>query len=422
MYEGLKGKKLLVIGSAENDANIVRAAQEMGVYVIAADGTPQSSATFAKTIADEAWDVDYSDTEMMSRKCIEAGVQGVLAGYSEFRVAAACSIAQAIGTPFYATAEQIELTRSKRLFKDTCRKYGVRVPRDYTMTDLQQRDKIRFPIIVKPADAAGRKGITICHSADQLDEAIELALSQSVSKTLVVEEYVVGVEFAAIYTLQDGKSSLTCFNEKYLDQEMKGSGLCDLALTPSRRMEMYIAQADTPVRGFLQGIGAMNGVAFFQGIVTETEVYVFEMGYRLNGGNDYFIAERENGISYMKMLIAHSLTGRMEGDLSKDQPRFGKYYANFLLYAHGGRVGKIAFHGSTDREGLEDIHIKKAPGMVIRENGTTLQCAFTFKLSARTKAEMASLIRYCQENAELLDEAGNSMLFAPFDTSVLTDE
>ena len=58
MYEQLKGKKLLVIGSDEIDANIVRAAHELGVYVIAADGNQKSQATFAKNIADESWDID----------------------------------------------------------------------------------------------------------------------------------------------------------------------------------------------------------------------------------------------------------------------------------------------------------------------------------------------------------------------------
>ena len=86
----------------------------------------------------------------------------------------------------------------------------------------------------------------------------------------------------------------------------------------------------------------MNGVAFFQGIATDDEFYIFEMGYRLNGGNDYFIAEKENGISYMKMLISYSLTGDMGDDLSKDDPHFSKYYSNYLIYLHGGKIGKYA--------------------------------------------------------------------------------
>ncbi|MBR4458428.1 MAG: ATP-grasp domain-containing protein [Clostridia bacterium] len=421
MYEQLKGKRLLVIGSAEIDANIVNAAHEMGIYVIVADGVKKSTATFAKNLADEAWDIDYRDTETVAQKCRENGVDGVLAGYSEFRVAAACRIANCIGCPFYATLDQIELTRNKRRFKDTCRKYGVQVPTDYRSEDMDKAEYlagVRFPVIVKPTDAAGRKGITICQEASQLGKAIALARSQSVTGTIVIEEYVKGIEFVAVYTLQDGHSSLSCFNEKYLDKEST-SGLCDLALAPSSYLDQYIGSCDQPVRAFLKGIRAENGVAFFQGIVTQDRVVVFEMGYRLNGGNDYFIADKENGINYMKMLISHSLTGKMEGDLDLDKPRFGRYYANFLLYAHAGTVGRVKFHGTMDKEGLEDIHIKKVAGMTVKDDGSTQQCAFTFKLSADSRQGIIDLIHYCQANAEMTDEHGNNMLFSPFDASVL---
>lgn len=420
-YTCLAGKKLLVIGSGEVDANIVRTAREMGVYVMVADGTKKSSATFAKNIADESWDIDYRNVEIIGDKCKEAGVDGVLAGYSEFRVSAACKIAKYIGSPFYATEEQIELTRNKRRFKDTCRRFGVKVPEDYaiqTAADIKN-SSIRFPVIVKPTDAAGRKGITICQNQVQLEQAIELALSYSISKTIIVEEYVIGMEFVAVYTLQDGMYSLSCFNEKYLNQECKQSGLCDLALTPSGYMKQYLNQADSHVKDFLRGISAQNGVAFFQGIVAQDDTYIFEMGFRLNGGNDYFITERENGISYMKMLIAHSLTGRMIGDLKRDNPYFSKYYANFLMYAHAGKVGHIEFHGDLNHSGLGDIHIKKAPGMTVHEDGTTQQGAFTFKLIAASVPELMELINYCQKNVEMTDETGNNMLFLPFDTSVL---
>ena len=422
MYESLKGKKLLVLGSSEVDANIVNVAHELGVYVVVVDGIKKSTSTFAKNIADESWDIDYTHTEEIGEKCLKSGINGVLAGYSEFRVSAACKIANYIGSPFYATLDQIELTRNKRRFKDTCRKFDVHVPFDYEIQSLNNIDNIIFPVIVKPTDAAGRKGITICYNEDQLKNAVDLALEYSFSKTIIIEEYVFGKEFVAVYTIQDGNCSLSCFNEKYLNEEYSSSGLCDLALSPSSHMQNYIDKAHSNVCRFLSGIGAQNGVAFFQGISTKDDIYLFEMGYRLNGGNDYFITEEENGISYMKMLISHSLTGKMIGDLGKDNPSYSKYYANFLIYSHGGKVGDIEFHGDIkEKEGLRDIHIKKSKGMIIKEDGTTQQGVFTFKLSSRSIKELIELIHYCQVNTEVTDEFGNSLLFRPFNTERLKE-
>ena len=422
MYETLKGKKLLILGSDESDANIVKAAHELGVYTIVADGIKKSPATVAKNLADESWDIDYTQTETIGERCLAEHVDGVFAGYSEFRVSAACKVANYIGTPFYATEEQIELTRNKTLFKNACKAYGVKIPGDYTVEDVQDEARarnIRFPVIVKPADSSGRKGITTCYNLDELTRAIDYALPYSESGTVVIEEYIVGTEFVAIYTLQDGEYYLSCFNEKYLNQECRSSGLCDLALTPSKYMSLYLEKEDKNVRSFLKGINANDGVAAFQGIATEDDIVIFEMGYRLNGGNDYFIIERENGISYMKMLIAHSLTGKMEGDMSKSDPHFSKYYANFLIYAHAGEIADIEFTGDSTKEGIGDVHIKHAKGSVVKENGTTLQGAFSFKLTAETIPELIDLIHYCQAHAVMTDTNGNNMLLKPFDTSVL---
>lgn len=424
MYENLRGKKLLVIGSEELDACIVRTAQSLGVYVIAVDGKPKSASTFAKNEADESWDMDYSDTEAVSRRCLESGVDGVIAGYSEHRVLAACKIANAIGTPFYATQQQIELTRNKRRFKDECAKYGVLVPRDYCFNDAPTEEQLaamEYPVIVKPTDYGGRKGITVCYDRETLDAAIPYAMKLSGSHTIIVEDYITGIEFAAVYSLSAGQISLSCFNEKYLnEQQTRKSGLCDLALTPSALLDDYLQQTDGSVKDFLRGIGARDGVAFFQGIADGERFWIFEMGYRLNGGNDYFLVEQCNGISYMKMLISHALTGSMGDDLSKDNPHLTTYHSNFPLYAHAGTVATVAYTGEENYPGVHEVHINKVPGDRIVEDGSTGQRAFSFKLSANSLDELARLINYVQSHVVLTDAEGNNLMFAPFDTGRLS--
>ena len=352
MYEELRGKKLLVIGSEEVDSNIVNAAHELGVYVVVADGKTKSMETPAKNIADDSWDINYTHTEEIGKKCIENGIDGVIAGYSEFRVMAACKIAQYIERPFYATIEQIELTRNKRKFKDECLKYGIKTPNDYCFNEPpteNEIERISFPVIVKPTDYAGRKGITVCYSKDELKKAVKTALDYSESKTVIVEDYIIGTEFSAIYSLSDGNVSFSCFNEKYiLENGSKKSALCELAVSPSHYLNDYLDKCDPFVRKFINGIEAKNGVMFFQGIISNDEFYVFEMGYRLNGGNDYIQAELNNGISYMKMLISFSLTGKMGDNLSKDNPFFKKIYSTYIMYAHTGTVKEMKCDISTE--------------------------------------------------------------------------
>lgn len=423
MYEDVSGKKLLVIGGDVNDINIINTAHEMGVYVISTDRNTDYTKSPGKAIADEAWDIDYGDVEAVAKKCREENVDGVMAAYSEFRVLSAAKVSELIGKPFYATAEQIEITRSKRTFKDLCTKFGVPIAKDYCYSypiTEAEKDAISYPVIVKPTDYAGCKGISVCYDRAQLEEAIDLAVSLSASKTIIIEEYLYGTELMAIYTIVDGKATLSILNEKYISQDHERiSGLCDIVLTPSKYQDMYMRTTDEKMKTFLRGIEAKNGVAFFQFIANDNGIKAFEMGYRVNGNNDYHVIEKYNDINYMKMLISYSLTGSMGDDNSKDNPIFGEYLCSLLTYVHAGTVGKVDYEAVKGKSGIGDIYTWTKPGKVIVEDGSTQQRGITVKMSAGTLEEIAELIKYVYANISIEDSNGNNMLFKPFDTKRL---
>ncbi len=419
MYENLKGKKLLVVGSDPLTANIVKVAKELGVYVIAVDGLETSANTPAKLLADEAWTINYANTQEIGERCLAEKVDGVLGSYSEFRVMAACKIANYIGTPFYATQEQINLTRNKRLFKDACLQYGVPIPGDYFISDdadEKSYENIPLPVIVKPADYAGRKGITICFTREELLAAVPYARKFSETNTVIIEEYLVGDEISATYTLKDGQISLSTMLDKYInDSQERVTGLCDLAISPSRWHKMYVETIDEHIKAFLTGIGAKDGVAYFQGIANEKGIKIFEMGYRVNGNSDYQYIERNNGISYMKMLIAHSLTGQMEGDLSKDNPLFDCYYCSYLLYAHAGEIKTYDYSEIENYDGVYHITPEAFAGKTIAEDGSTQQKIITVKFMASDREQIKEKMAYIREHVKVLNENNEDMLFKPFD-------
>ena len=426
MYEHLKGKKLLIIGSDAGNINIINAAREMGVYTVVTDGIVDRSKAPAKVAADEAWDINYSCIDEIADKCRECGIDGVFAGYSEFRVMAACHIANAIGKPFYANEAQINLTRNKRTFKDECLKYDIPVPKDYCfsypMSD-EDKEKIEYPVIVKPADYAGRKGISVCNCREELDVAVEYAASKSQSSCVIIEDYLDGIEFSSVYTLSNGQISLSCVNEKYItDDQEKKSGLCEFLISPAKSYKRYLNELDNKVRNFIRGIEAKNGVVFFQGMVTEEKMYIFEMGYRLNGNNDYFTIEKFNGINYMKMMIAYSLCGDMCDDLSKDNPEYDKFSCSYLLYAHEGTIGKFEYKAICDHPAVTDIDIDAWEGKEIAEDGSTAQKVMRIKLFANTIDDIIDAVEFIQRNVTVDDTKGNNMLFLPFDASCLKNK
>ncbi len=425
MYEKLKGKKLLIVGSAF-ESEIVKAAHEMGVYVIVVDNILDRKEARAKELADAAWDISYFDTDAIVQKCMESGVDGVFAGYGETRVIAAYRIAKTLGKPFYATEEQINITRDKKRFKEECIRYGVPVPRSYCAGNImtgEEKENVIYPVIVKPSDRSGRIGISVCNNRQELDAAIEFALSKSETKAIVVEEYLEGTEFSAIYTVKNGISSLSCVNAKYItDDQTVPNLLCDCAMAPAVFVNDFKSKIDSAIADLLNGIGMKNGMANFQGMVTEKGIIVFETGLRINGNNDWKIIEKNNGINFAKMLMAYSLCGDMCDDLSKDTPFFKRYYCTLPFYAHGGIIAKLEFDKVLAFDWAEISTQNAGVGTEILEDCTGRQKVIAFLIEADNYEQLLSRIREVQKNVVVENEAGISLLFKNFNPNKIADK
>lgn len=418
--DSLKGKKLLIVSSDGSDRALLKAARELGLYVICCDKYDATRSP-TKAMADEAWDIDYSQTELVAEKCKEAGVDGVIAAYAENRVDAACKISKAIGRPFYATEDQLDLTRNKVLFKELCEKYDIPTPYRYKLSIPlvdEQVDAVHFPVIVKPSDSGGRKGITVCYDKEQLAGAVDLALTESIYKDVVVEQFLAGTEMSAVYTIADGNVSLSCLNDKYISEDQDSRGfLCTFVITPSRFLKQYCEEVDPKVKEMLKAIGAKNGVATFQMMACNEGIYIFEMGYRINGNNDFTIIEKENGLNYCHMLMSYSLTGTMGDDLGKDNPFFKKYHGTFVVLLHAGKIAKLDYDELKGVDGIDDIYFTKQLGDVVSDRATNVHKSGMIKISADTLNEIKQLVHFIQTHLHIEDEDGNSMLFEEFNTS-----
>ena len=415
--DNLKGKKLLVISSEKKDLSFVNAAREMGAYIICCDIYTDYNISMAKKYADEAWDIDYNKVDLIAEKCREKGVDGVIAGYGEDRVMAAAKIANLIGTPFYATEEQINFTRNKILFEKACRECGVMIPNWYK--ENTDPADIKFPVIVKPSDSCGRKGISICNNPEELKEAIIIAKSISKNGEIIIEEYIKGIELLSIYTIKDGEYSLSCLNDKYNSEDPDGPTLCDLVISPSSFLQRYKKDVDPGIKRLLKYMGAQNGVANFQFIANEKGIYAFEMGYRVNGNDDWKTIARHNGINFVKMLINHSITGDMGDDLSKDNPAFPDYNVTLCGYLKPGKIGKIETGDIDKIENIYDIFFTKSEGSNIPEAHNNARKTFLVKFTSGSLPETIEVIKKIQNNIKIFDTEGNPMLLKKFDVKRL---
>ena len=417
----LKGKKLLVLGGVAMICELVQNAQRRGAYVIVADYYSDSA---AKRFADEAWLVSTADTEKLSELCLKAHVDGVISAFDDFNIFCAQRLSERIGAPFYATGEQLENTMDKTKFKELCRKNGVpSTPEFYLDRELSRSalDAIRYPVIMKPADSSGARGITICNTEEELRTAYETAMRTSKRGKVILEKYMVGDEIGVNYILQDGEIHASVLHDRYMQNNNGQHVRLPVAYVyPSKYTKHYLEQEDSLVANMFRSLGMRNGSLFLQGCVDDATCYFYEMGYRLNGAKQYQLLDALCGFNPMEMIVNYSLTGK-EADESitpRINPMLGKACCTLSILAKPAKIAKII--------GLEEIRsypetvavtqwYQEGEEITPDAIGTQKQICMRITLATESMQSLADTIRKVYRTLDVMDEEGKSILLEQFD-------
>lgn len=365
--------KILVLGATSNEISIVERIQAMGMYAIVTDYHTDWHNSPAKYVADEAWNISWSDIPALMNRCIECGVKGVLAGYSEFRVSSMIDLCEALQLPCYINRQQLEITRDKLKFKNLCRQFNIPVVPDYSFDD-----EIVFPVIIKPTDRAGGIGINVAYNAEEYTRYLDYALSLSPSKTVIVEDFISdGMKFDSAYYIENGKSHLIETCDTVMLHREKGSEKVQNAWTfPSKHEKEYIEKVDASVRRMLDSLNMPCGVANISFFYRNGDFYIFETGFRLGGGHSFDYQRVSGGVDYLEKLLEYAVCGKC-ADTKIELPDDRGYALTYNVYVEPSFSGEIE-----EINGLDTI--RKQTGLItfvqMTQTGDTVEKGVPFML------------------------------------------
>ncbi len=406
-------KKLLMMGSNIYSDDMLRYARSLGVHTIVTDNLPKERSP-SKWVSDEFWDISTADVDALEKKCREEGVNAVICGISEFNQDRCIDLAERLGLPFFCSRESWRFNRSKRDFKNMCRSVGMTVPEDYYLsvepTD-EELAKVKFPVVVKPVDQAGNKGLSYPDNVEELKEACRLARSFSDTPDVIVEQRLKGQEYVAYYVLADGQSSLLSIYTAYMEPGYPG---CCYALntTLDDKVHIFLRDNDASYREAIRRMGCKEGICWIQMFFNEEDqrFYAIEMGYRLPGDMMAIALQMQTGFDSIKWMVDCVLNGKND---PKDLPpsQTGEYRSCACAYLMWtGRAGTVA-----SVEGLEEA--AERTGAVIGRRilpGTELWAyAPTVILIYHGKdvEDACRLTRIVNDTVKILDTEGNDLLY-----------
>lgn len=411
-----EGKKLLIIGAIEALCPVVLAAQKMGAYVIVADYNEDAP---AKRIADEAVLIDALDVDALVEYCQVNHVDGVTTGFVDILLSPCYEVCKRLGLPCYLTPKMIEMSTNKADFKETCRQFELNVPRTYVKSNMitnADYARIDYPVFVKPLDASGSRGAAVCYNRQELECQFRNAQSWSPTKTVLVEEYLVGREFLLNYIAVNGEFRLISMFDRYKSSD-RGSAMnfSNLSIAPSKFIERYYSDVNDRVVNMFKSLGFTDGLIFLQGFCNGNSVTFYEMGCRLGGAYPQ-LEEACLGQNPIDMIVRYAFLGKMLSDINLIDQYAAKYNKfvisnNYLIGVQEADIMEVK--GVDAIQNLPeciDVEQYMEVGEHFKRGRVVDYPMISFYMQGKSIEKIRELLSYTNDVFDTVDENGNSIL------------
>lgn len=416
-------EKILILGSDFGTISVVKEAHKAGLYVIVADLMETSP---SKEEADEAWLVSTTDIDTLESKCKESGVTALMFGASDFNISNCRIICKRLGLPIYCDNDEAwAVARNKRLFKSICKKVGAPIATDYELDDNELEtvaDKIVYPVVVKPCDKSGNRGMSYCNNKDELFKAYWLARSIS-NESIIVERQLRGDEFNVHYVLAEGEARLLYFSSTHHEPGY-ASNLYSFKNTTSCHLRQYIYEVNESVKKVFKEAGCKEGIVWVD-IMRDVDgkFYLLEMGYRFGGVMTYRPYSMVCGFNTVKWMldlargVKHTVADLPE---ELDQAYTGCAASYHLFTKHAGVVKKV--------EGVELLEGKEHEGIFVdmpKRTGSTVRERATMGLIGiygKDIDDLCEKLQFVNSSLKIIDENDDSLVIVYDDFDGLRTE
>ncbi len=310
-------KKLIIIGANNFQVPLIKKAKEMGIetHVFAWE-----EGAVGKQFADYFYPISIVEKEKIleiAKTLHPAGVISIASDLASITVNFLTNALGLTGNSMQCT----EVTTDKYQMRNELSKHELPCPHFCLLDERNNNtliDGLYFPLIVKPTDRSGSRGVTKVEEKRFMNQAIERAFSESFTKRVIVEEFIEGQEYSIemlswqgehhfIQTTEKETSGAPYFVEKAQHQ-------------PAILDGNMVSKIIDIIKRALTVLGIENGASHSEIIITpENDIFITEIGARMGGdyiGSD--LVELSTGFDFVKAVIEVSLGAKPEISITKN--------------------------------------------------------------------------------------------------------
>lgn len=351
-------KKLLMLGGSLYQTFAIKEAKRLGYYVITADYLPSNP---GHKYADEYHNISTTDKEAVLKLAKKLEVDGVVAYASDPAAPTAAYVCEKLGLPT-SPYKSVEILSNKDLFRAFLQENNFTCPKAIGFTTYEDAlahiDEFRMPVMVKPVDSSGSKGINKMTDKSQLKDFVEDALHYSRGKRFLIEEFIVkkGHQISGDAFSVDGKLVFHCLGNEFYDpncdKDFAPLGEC----WPFQMDHKYIENLEEQLQRIMTLLDMKSNAYNVEAIVGEDDkVYLLELGARSGGSLIPQVTEFATGVNMVTWVIQAAAGDPIDLSIlggKREMPIKG-FWSNYMVHSNAtGKFEAISFDPSFGKNNL----------------------------------------------------------------------
>ena len=324
----------MLLGGLRYLLPVIEEAHKEGYHVITCDYLPNN---IAHKFSDEFYNVSVIDKEAVLEVARKCEIDGIMSFAVDPGVVTAAYVAEKMNLPFQGSAETVAILQDKSRFRKFLYEHGFNVPHargyDNLESALGDFEFFNWPIIVKPVDSAGSKGVSRVDSPHQLEEAVKIALKESHCGKFIIEDFIEkdGPSSDSDCFAIDGKLVFCSFSDQHFDSQASNPYTPASYTWPSNMPKWAQTELKNELQRLMTLLNIKTGIFNIETRLGKNgETYIMEVSPR-GGGNR--LAEMLNyatGSNLIKNAVRAAVGDRPDSLVT---PEYKDYIAEIILHS-----------------------------------------------------------------------------------------
>ena len=280
-------KKLLLLGGSRYILPVIKKAHELGIYVITCDYLPNN---IAHKYSDRYCNVSIIEKDAVLKVAQENKIDGVMSFACDPGVVTASYVAEKMNLPFQASYESTQILQDKGCFRKYLEDNGFNVPHSKRYLDKEAPfddvDYFNWPVIVKPVDSAGSKGVNRVEEPGELSKAVDEAIKSSINGAFIIEDFITfdGYHSSADPFVVDGMIKFMTYSDQLFDTEAANPYTPTKIIWPSSMKKCHQDYLTSEIQRLVDLLGLTTGIYNIETCVgIDGKPYIMEVSPRGGG-------------------------------------------------------------------------------------------------------------------------------------------